>query len=468
MFNLRRSINFNELFEMKYFLFIICITLLLYQSIDLLNEFMSGKTVTHISYGIIRNTTLPAITICPHYLDFQKMAMSNENVSILYAGYLKKIENASKSEINDFSRDLLNYYWKALEIFLNSKKANINIKDDILENLTPLNDQRNETIFDVEIRSSIAHGDIDYDLIRSKIVNYKMKSIPMESIKIIVYKEIRLTTKCYTLFSHSHSSWNTINIDFKEIFIILKLDQNSISIIPRMSIPIVMHSPNYLPFDNYNFINHGYYYIIRYSQWNIERLGKGYDTDCREYNPEKYTRSDCIFDCYQDKVKYHCLTQDLVGSNILRRIIYFKQRNLNLSECTVGVKKYYESIKSCEDQCHKECHFTYYSFSINIYVETHENNCGLRIRHNEMPDITIRYIPEMPLLTFICNFGGLLGMWLGLSFYTIFHDIWKLLHVKILSKFRFTNNIIYNIKYKFFISTNQNSSKITQPKINNS
>ena len=72
MYNLRREYNFNYgLFRMKYFLFIICVTLLLYQSIDLLNEFMSGKTVTAIAYGIIRNTTLPEIAICVNSLNFR-------------------------------------------------------------------------------------------------------------------------------------------------------------------------------------------------------------------------------------------------------------------------------------------------------------------------------------------------------------------------------------------------------------
>ena len=103
MYTLRRNKHFSELFEMKYFLFIICVSLLLYQSIDLLTEFMSGKTVTTISYGIIRNTTLPAITICPNYLDFRKMAMSNKNVSLLYEKYLKKIENANRNDINNIT-----------------------------------------------------------------------------------------------------------------------------------------------------------------------------------------------------------------------------------------------------------------------------------------------------------------------------------------------------------------------------
>ena len=226
-----------------------------------------------------------------------------------------------------------------------------------------------------------------------------------------------------------------------------------------------MHSPNILPFENYNSFVPGYSYIIGYSQWNIERLGKGYDTDCREYKPKEYTRSDCIYDCYQDKAKYHCQTQDLVGCNILRKKIYFQQENLNLSKCRVSDEINFELIKTCEDKCQKECHFTYYSFTINKKEEMNMYHASIRFTHNEMPDITIRYIPEMPLLTFICNFGGILGMWLGLSFYTIFHDIWKIINVHILSKIIFTNN---NTRINLFITKNAISRNIIQPRNNNS
>ena len=244
-------------------------------------------------------------------------------------------------------------------------------------------------------------------------------------------------------FSHSHSSWNNINIDYYYVLIKVNLNRHSIPISPWMFIPIMLHSPNTLPFENFNYISPGYKYVIRYSQWNIERLGKGYDTDCREYEPKEYTRSDCIFDCYQEKVKYHCQTQVFVES-ILRRKIYFEQRNLNLSKCVVNDKIFYESLKSChKDQCHKECHFTYYLFTISKHLEIDLYQAHLQIKHNEMPDITIRYIPEMPLLTFICNFGGILGMWLGLSFYTIFHDIWNILHVHIWFKFFLPKNNIF-------------------------
>ena len=39
--------------------------------------------------------------------------------------------------------------------------------------------------------------------------------------------------------------------------------------------------------------------------------------------------------------------------------------------------------------------------------------------HKHIPDVIVRHVLEMSM---ICNFGGLLGMWLGLSLVTISKD----------------------------------------------
>ena len=318
----------------------------------------------------------------------------------------------------------------------------------------------NETILSVWFYLSTGHGEIDNDLIQITDNLHELISLPMESLMISYLNKILIVYECYTLFSHSHLSWNNIKINFKYIHLLLKLDPHSMPIGPAFTIPIMMHSPNALPFDNYYYFSPGYYYSIGYSQWNIERLGKGYETDCRKYEPKKYARSDCIFDCYQDRVKSHCLTQDFVASTLLKRKIYFEKRDLNLNKCIVSDEIQFESIKSCADQCHKECHFTYYSFKINKYLKYGMHQACFQIKHNEMTDLTIRYIPEMPLLTFICNYGGILGMWLGVSFYSIFEIVWKILRANILSKISFTINI-NNIKNKF-ITNYDYSRRISQ------
>ena len=219
-----------------------------------------------------------------------------------------------------------------------------------------------------------------------------------------------------------------------------------------------MHSPNTMPFDGFSYVNPGYVYLIKYSKWDIIRLGKGYDTDCREYDPKQYTRNDCIFDCYQERAKYFCRTQDLVIFPILKKKIYFQQGNLNLSKCNIKIEIMYEEIENCYGQCSKECHITYYSYTVSKFKEIDMHQVHFLFKHNQMPDLTIRHIPEMPLLTFICNFGGILGMWLGVSFVGILNRVWKVLRVKILSKILIMNNM-NNKTNVVFISTNSISFK---------
>ena len=351
--------------------------------------------------------------------------------------------------------------WKCISIL---NKSHININNSILENLIPFINQKNITTLYAELHLSSAYGEIENDLAQTEEHLYRIISLPMESLAISLSNKIPFVYTCYTLFSHSQSSWNKINIDFKDIYILLQLDPYSMPIRQTMPMPIMMHSQNALPYENYNFVTPGYFYIIRYSLCNIERLGKGYETDCRKYNATEYTRSDCIFDCYQGKVKYHCQTEQFVGVNILRRKVYFEQSNLNLSKCIVNDKVHYKSLKSCEDQCHKECHFTYYSVTIDKYNVIDMYQARFIINHNEMPDITIRYIPEMPLLTFICNFGGILGMWLGISFYTILEIMWKIFRNHILSNNNLSN-IFITVKNKFINTNMGNFRRVSRPRI---
>ena len=44
-----------------------------------------------------------------------------------------------------------------------------------------------------------------------------------------------------------------------------------------------------------------------------------------------------------------------------------------------------------------------------------------------MPDIFIRSVPEITFIQFVCSFGGLMGMWLGISILVIFDDICKII-----------------------------------------
>ena len=78
----------------------------------------------------------------------------------------------------------------------------------------------------------------------------------------------------------------------------------------------------------------------------------------------------------------------------------------------------------CWLDCRKDCKFTYY---IKDYIKFGHPSISLlgadiTIKHNSLPDILIVYLFETTLNAFICNFGGLLGLWLGLSVFTIFSE----------------------------------------------
>ena len=135
-----------------------------------------------------------------------------------------------------------------------------------------------------------------------------MKSLPIENIKMWIDENLPRIQKCYTLFSHSKSSWDKINMVSARYSISLKEDYHAIY--RTFYIEFFIHSPKTLPYEGMTFLNTEYVYLVKYSQWNIERLGKGYDTDCREYDPKVYTRNDCLFNCYQDIAKYLCQTEE--------------------------------------------------------------------------------------------------------------------------------------------------------------
>ena len=330
-----------------------CISFLLYQSVGLFIEFMSGKTVINISVEEIRNTSLPGITICPNFLDLRKLSLLNTNVSILYKQYLKMIKNVNKSRITDMQKYLYNYYLTVLNYYFDSIQQNINIKD-ILYTFTPFRNQMKEKMLEATFYYPYAYGKIDDDLIETEVELdkiYKMISFPMES---IMMDRIFIFTKCYTLFSHLESSWIDIKMVFAYIIIQLKLDDHSFPIFPLFNMRIVMHSADTLPLVRFSFVNPEYFYVIKYSKWNIKRLGKGYDTDCRDYDSTINTRSDCIFDCYQDKLKNVCQTEDIIKFYILKKKIYFDQINLKLSKCVINEKLEYETLEYCYGQCNKE------------------------------------------------------------------------------------------------------------------
>ena len=217
---------------------------------------------------------------------------------------------------------------------------------------------------------------------------------------------------------------------------------------------ISIHSPNNLSdLDSsrgFNLIDIKQLTSLKYSEHRIQRLGKGYDTDCYSYDSDTNfsyyrMRSDCVNECYQDKMRKLCnVDRGILMSFSLIRREYFVNRSEKILSCYRNLDNF-QFKQHCEKICKVECNFKHYPLEIE---KTSSLNNKIRIIHNEFPDIFVKHIPEMNLIDFVCNFGGLLGMWLGLSLFGIFNDIFD------------TVTKINYMKYLIRLKSNYNCLKV--------
>ena len=152
-----------------------------------------------------------------------------------------------------------------------------------------------------------------------------------------------------------------------------------------------------------------------------------------------------------------CNTTVLVESMFMVRDQYLlKNRNLSIGEdCNDNVLMEKNKI-NCMKSCQQECTFKYYSIELEK-LNKNDNDIysneyiALGIYHNHYPDITVNHMREIEFTTFVCNFGGLLGMWLGLSFINIIQTI----SFKLYNYSKVKNTFINHRTFVFNIGTNR-------------
>ena len=190
--------------------------------------------------------------------------------------------------------------------------------------------------------------------------------------------------------------------------------------------------------------------VIRYFQCRIQRLGEGFDTNCHSYESDNNfgyyrLRSDCVNDCYQDKLRKLCkVDRGLFMSESLIRKDYLVNGNDKMISCyDPGYNFQIYSIKrDCEKMCKPECYQIYYPFELDV-SDSGAQKGFIIIMHGQYPDIFVEHIPKMSLICFICNFGSLLALWLGFSLFGIFNDIFTLIS-KVPTKYFYLNSLKMN------------------------
>ena len=201
----------------------------------------------------------------------------------------------------------------------------------------------------------------------------------------------------------------------------------------------------------------GTFYMGQYSQIKIERLGEQYDTDCVEYGIGKkfLTRNDCLLSCHQDEHDRICNDSSTMVNSVflVRKQIFNMNANRLVNNCEEYENMEHDIFLNCWKHCKQACTYSYYRVDFQELEDMDFGHSRLFAEHNEMPDILIKYIPEISFISFICNFGGLLGMWLGLSFLTMANYFKNLMSNKEVFAFRSKQSI--DVSNRFFVTSGQ-------------
>ena len=407
---------------------LLCFLGLLFNATDLLREYWQGETSVSILIERKINNTLPAITLCyPYSISFKKISQLNDKYQNSYNAYLGHLFNHS---FDGSAFDLVQmrniYHIVINEVFEQINNFSLNINQVFNNYSIDLHNDQGDKL----IKIMFNRNDVT-DIIGNPIESFEINKDHFGKWK---------NEKCFTYFSALDATWRKSYVQISEIHITLNYSLIQFPFKEPSKVMFAMHSPNTLPNlndENFEYLSMDHHsYICTYSLLNTKLLDSNYDTNCLNYDLDykfynNNMRSDCLAWCYQ-KTK----NDQFNSNNFFPSWSLFRKEALShLNNTPIGSRSYYlnnpllklsSTTKYCLDKCQKDCKFTYYSTNTKVGQIKNRGHFDIFILHNNLPDIFITYLPKINFLSLVCNFGGLLGMWLGISILVIIEDLNKL------------------------------------------
>ena len=197
-------------------------------------------------------------------------------------------------------------------------------------------------------------------------------------------------------------------------------------------------------------------------------LAHSFESNCVEYNirnkqgiirMENDCRLNCIAKVMNENFKTVTTIMDL--NYLIRKeaCSFFGNISINLNKDNY-MKNFSDICAArCKPDCNMKQYFTEITKLAHIYPDPpiHDTR-NITFRHSSTPDVIVRHILEMSLMSFVCNFGGLLGMWLGFSVLSISKDTFQsILHIFNRNKIIVNNNIQLNVNNNLQIRKSYNN-----------
>ena len=409
MYSILNLMNFRVI--VRLILNLICLAGLIYQTNILLTDFMSRATVVSIRVGPQIFDSLPGITICTE--DFIGFGKLWQNYPDFRESYQNKTKELKKSNVKEAQK-----IDKIIEFYRHYIGNSINYTDipayNLIKNLTT---NHKEIYFKLFVVGYVQHLD---GRAPNYINSYENPDYLPFSADYYIESYSFLTDygkKCFTYFSHLVKPWR----NFKIKVVLLEFH----TVYPHNLFPynremlkifkFFIHSPNALPEykpEHWIQIKSDQWTSIRFSQINTQLLGKGFDTNCHEYDLDYekasyHLKTGCVTSCLTRYSLSKCSQDRIEGSSRLIPVKWFetnpkiKIHPQNKGSCISNLTRLYEPI--CERKCLDESQFKYYQYDIEKKSKKIKdwNPPIVEIRHNNLPDIIIKHIPKKTFISFV-------------------------------------------------------------------
>jgi hypothetical protein len=264
--------------------------------------------------------------------------------------------------------------------------------------------------------------DLKYDWTECRIISTKLVFCD-NLFGLITSHSIDL--KCYTYLSKLTKYFDNTYEDKSSTykFLTLQMDDGY----------IYVHDPNLLPtFPNSklpSLVMDGIASRIFYEKIRINLLPPPYETDCFDYSGSIRSQAECINEILIDEYLNinKCLPKN--AETITYFINYYNYSKFEHKFCsdidfennTRRIRILRDLRRKCRKACHEEIFEIWYSnqeTKFNTLYLTNLNSNYIVFENN----------PEMTFILYLVNFGGLLGLWHGLSIKDLKNFIFKFIN----------------------------------------
>jgi hypothetical protein len=344
--------------KFKYLLQFICIVGFFYQTIDLTLEYLHYKI--EVGIEIKRYANLPAVSLCErknseykklHYLRYS-------NIPLRFKNFFSNCNDRGRCVTNSsFYFDLIN----------------------------------NQTFFSDYLELI----DAQYDL------PCQIETLNCHDVFVKSYNQY---SKCYTFYSGlSYNSYVSSSLSRK---IVVKIHYPNSSIYIHDSNTLPSYSTSKLPPIRVKEITKT---RISYNKVHFERLPPPYESNCQNYSGKIKSRDQCINELIYDFILENgCLPRN--HQLLTYVVIDYNYSKFNYSLCVNETKTV--ELKLFEGYCRESCIEDLYEF----YELSDGNFHGYYVLETTNSQyLSFIYSPKMEFMQFIVNFGGLIGLWQGIS-----------------------------------------------------